>query len=88
MLSTAILPERISEIATRLGLSDDDFEPIGWYKAKLALGLERRLARPAGKYVTVTATSPTPLGEGKTITSIGLAMGLHRRGARAVPLQP
>ena len=84
MSSTSILPERISEIAARLGLGDGDYEPIGWYKAKLALGLERRLARPAGKYVTVTATSPTPLGEGKTITSIGLAMGLHRLGKRAV----
>lgn len=84
MSSHVTVPQRISAIANQLGLGEDDYEPLGWHKAKLALGLEQRLARPAGKYVTVTATSPTPLGEGKTITSIGLAMGLQRIGERAL----
>jgi formate--tetrahydrofolate ligase len=78
-------PRRIQEIATDLGLSDADVEPVGWYKAKLALGLEQRLGdRPAAKYVSVTAITPTPLGEGKTVTTIGLAMALSRLGKRTI----
>lgn len=78
----------IATIAAQLRLEHDDYEPIGWSKAKLALGLESRLdargVRPRGKYVAVTATNPTPLGEGKTITSIGLAMGLVRIGRSSI----
>ena len=81
----SIKPLRITDLAADLGLSDDDVEPRGWYQGKLALGLERALeSRPRGKYVGVTAISPTPLGEGKTVTAIGLAMGLCRLGQRAV----
>ena len=75
----------IAEIATALGLGASDVEPYGWHKGKLALGLEQRLAgRPLGKYVAVTAISPTPFGEGKTVVAIGLAMALNRLGSRAV----
>jgi formate--tetrahydrofolate ligase len=82
---TLIQPLPISEIAARLGLGPDDVEPWGWSKAKCALGLERRLAdRPLGKYVGVTAVTPTPLGEGKTVVAIGLAMALCRLGKRAI----
>lgn len=78
-------PRSISQLTTDLGLQTEDVEPVGWYKGKLALGLERRLAdRPRGKYIGVTAISPTPLGEGKTVTAIGLAMGLCRLGRRAI----
>jgi formate--tetrahydrofolate ligase len=78
-------PARIGALTAALGLREDDVEPFGWHKGKLALGLERQLTdRPFGKYVNVTAINPTPLGEGKTITAIGLAMGLNRLGRRAI----
>jgi formate--tetrahydrofolate ligase len=81
--SAAALP--ISQVAAALGLKDEQFEPCGWHKAKLKLGLERELAdRPAAKYIDVTAVSPTPLGEGKTVTTIGLAMALNRLGRPAI----
>ena len=79
------LPARIETVAAGLGLSGDDWEPYGWFKGKLALGLERRLPpRPKAKYVGVSAVSPTPYGEGKTVTAIGLAMGLCRLGRSAI----
>lgn len=76
---------KINQIAADLDLGQDDVEPLGWYKSKLALGLERKLThRPEAKYIDVTAINPTPLGEGKTVVSIGLAMALSRRGHRAI----
>jgi len=78
-------PRTIGQLTAELGLRPEDVEPMGWFQGKLALGLERRLAeRPRGKYIGVTAISPTPLGEGKTVTAIGLAMGLCRIGQRAI----
>ncbi|QVL31782.1 formate--tetrahydrofolate ligase [Telmatocola sphagniphila] len=78
-------PVRIDQISAELGLGPNDVEPYGWYKGKLALGLERRLPeRPGARYIVVTAVSPTPLGEGKTVTSIGLTMGLCRLGKKAI----
>ena len=78
--------ERIDRIAARLGLGSEDVEPFSWYAGKLAPGLERRLSEhPDGKYVLVTAVTPTPFGEGKTVTTIGLAMALERLGQCAVP---
>src|SRR5262249_12634308 len=72
-------PLKIEVIAQALGLGPDDFEPFGRYKGKLALGLEERLApRPSVRYIGVSAISPTPLGEGKTVTAIALAMALCR----------
>jgi formate--tetrahydrofolate ligase len=77
--------QRIEAVAEALGLEPADVEPAGWYKAKLAMGLEKKLAsRPLGKYVDVTSLSPTPLGEGKTVSAIGLAMALCRIGHRAI----
>ncbi|MGD0899280.1 MAG: formate--tetrahydrofolate ligase, partial [Thermoguttaceae bacterium] len=74
----------ISEIAQRLGIAEADLEHYGKYKAKVSLDLYRRLASaPMGKLVLVTAITPTPAGEGKTTTSIGLADGLRRIGKRA-----
>ena len=75
----------VAEIARQLGLSDDDLDFYGKYKAKIHLDVMDRLAdRPEGKYIMVTAITPTPLGEGKTTTAIGLGMALNRLGHRTI----
>jgi formate--tetrahydrofolate ligase len=75
----------ICEIAEALGLHDDEFDLYGRYKAKvLPDAVERLSSRPNGKYIDVTAITPTPLGEGKTVTTIGLAQGLWKIGKRAI----
>src|SRR6266545_5805863 len=74
----------IRTVAERLGIPDRFFEQYGRYKAKLSLDiLEAYRGRPAGKYILVTAITPTPLGEGKTTTTIGLGMALNRIGKNA-----
>jgi formate--tetrahydrofolate ligase len=77
--------EPISEVAKAAGLGDDDFEPLGRYKAKLTHGALKRLgSAPPGKVVLVTAITPTPAGEGKTTTTIGLTQGLVKNGLKAI----
>ena len=67
----------IEEIAAGLGLQPDELDPYGRYKAKIGLGVLDRLAdRPDGSLVCVTAITPTPQGEGKTTTAVGLVQGL------------
>src|SRR5207253_1129314 len=67
----------MEEVAEMMGLTRDDIELYGAKKAKIKLEvIERRKDNPNAKYVVVTAITPTPLGEGKTTTSIGLAQGL------------
>ena len=84
-IARAYKPLPIQEITKQLGLSPDEMYPFGRHKGKIALAaLERLKGRPHGRYILVTAINPTPLGEGKTTTSIGLAMGLCRVGRRAV----
>ena len=74
----------IQEIAERLGIPEEDLEPYGRTKAKVSLECCRRVKeRPQGKLVLVTAITPTPAGEGKTTTTIGLADALNRLGKRA-----
>ncbi len=74
----------IQEIAEKLGILDDELELHGKFKAKVELSaLERLRDRPSGKYVDVTAITPTPLGEGKTVTTIGLSQGLNHIGKNA-----
>jgi formate--tetrahydrofolate ligase len=74
----------IEQIAAKLGIADDDMEHYGKHKAKVSLDLFRRLEnKPTGKLVLVTAITPTPAGEGKTTTSIGLCDGLNRIGKQA-----
>jgi methylenetetrahydrofolate dehydrogenase (NADP+)/methenyltetrahydrofolate cyclohydrolase/formyltetrahydrofolate synthetase/formate--tetrahydrofolate ligase len=69
------------EVARSLGLSEDDLDLQGKWKAKVHLDvLERLQERPNAKYVDVTAITPTPLGEGKTVTTIGVSQGLHYLG--------
>ena len=75
----------ILEVARELGLRDDEVELYGPTKAKVRLEAIARLeaANPRGKYVVVSAITPTPLGEGKTTTTVGLTQGLNRIGKRA-----
>jgi formate--tetrahydrofolate ligase len=74
----------IDEIAARLGIPDEDLEHYGKYKAKISLDLYHRLdSKATGKLILVTAITPTPAGEGKTTSSIGLCDGLNRIGKRA-----
>jgi formyltetrahydrofolate synthetase len=75
----------IMEIATDLGLSEDDMDLYGKYKAKVHLDvIEKFKDRPQGKYIDVTAITPTPLGEGKTVTTIGVSQGLHYIGKKVM----
>ncbi|MGC9523335.1 MAG: formate--tetrahydrofolate ligase [Anaerolineae bacterium] len=75
----------IREIAAAAGLSDEDLELYGTYKAKVHLDVRDKLKdRPDAKYVDVTAITPTPLGEGKTTTTIGLTEALGQLGHRAM----
>ena len=78
-------PRHIREIAAAAGVDEKYLEQYGNYKAKVDLGLLRDLAsRPDGKLILVTAITPTPAGEGKTTTSVGLADGLRKIGKNAV----
>lgn len=73
----------IGEIAKDFGLLEDEIEHYGKYKAKVELSTFERLKdRPNGKYIDVTAITPTPLGEGKTVTTIGLSLGLNYIGKK------
>jgi formate--tetrahydrofolate ligase len=75
----------IAEIAAGLGLDSDDIDPFGKYKAKIHLDVFDRLSdRPDGKLVLCTAITPTPAGEGKTTTNVGLSMALNKLGRKAV----
>ena len=84
-IARGVTPKQIGEVAAALGFHDDEVEPYGRTKAKLSIeGIERLEKSGArGKYVVVTAISPTPLGEGKTTTTVGLAQGLNKIGHRA-----
>ena len=74
----------IEEIASKIGLAPDDLELYGKYKAKVTLDAWKRVKdRPDGKLILCTAINPTPAGEGKTTTSVGLADALSRRGRKA-----
>jgi len=74
----------IEEIAAAAGIRRDELELYGDYKAKVKLSILDRLHdKPQGKYVDVTAITPTPLGEGKTVTTVGLGQGLKHIGKKA-----
>ena len=78
-------PEKINVIADRLGISDDYVENYGKFKAKIDYNILREKAgQPDGKLILVTAITPSPAGEGKTTTSVGLTDGLNRIGKKAV----
>lgn len=76
-ISRAQVPKQITRIATEVGIAPHELEPYGAYKAKVDLSLLKRLEhRQNGKYVVVTGITPTPLGEGKSTTTMGLAQAL------------
>ncbi len=73
----------IREVAAEVGLKEDEIELYGDYKAKVKLSVLKRLQdKPNAKYIDVTAITPTPLGEGKTVTTIGLSQALHYIGKK------
>ena len=75
----------IREVAELLGMSEDDLELYGKYKAKLSDDLWNRVKdRPDGKLILMTAINPTPAGEGKTTTSVGLGQALCKMGRKAI----
>ena len=74
----------ITEIAKTLGIAEEHIEPYGRYKAKLTPAAFAGAKDAHGKLILVTAINPTPAGEGKTTTSVGLADALHRQGKKAV----
>ena len=77
--------KRIVEVAAKLGIADEHLEPYGHYKAKMSLGFIASLKdRPNGKLILVTAMSPTPAGEGKTTTTVGLGDALNYIGKKAI----
>ena len=82
--STEPSPRPILEVARELGLAESDIELYGRGKAKIELAAVGRAKRGKGRLVLVTAINPTPAGEGKTTTSISLAMGMRRLGKNAV----
>ena len=84
-IARSVTPRPIGEVAAEIGLAAGDLELYGPTKAKVTLAAIERLeaANPRGRYVLVTAITPTPLGEGKSTTTIGLAQGLNRIGHRA-----
>ena len=76
---------KIKDIAEKLGIKDDELEPYGHYKAKISQAyIDRQKDKPDGKLVLVTAINPTPAGEGKTTTSIGLSEGMQKLGINSV----
>ncbi len=82
-IARAATPRAIVEVARELGLADDELELYGTHKAKInPVAYLRRAEQPDGREIVVTAITPTPLGEGKTTTTVGLAQGLNRIGVR------
>ncbi|MBS3734574.1 MAG: formate--tetrahydrofolate ligase [Phycisphaerae bacterium] len=82
-ISRSVRPRAISEVAAEAGIWPHELEPYGHVKAKVRLDLCRRMAdQPDGKYIDVTGLTPTPLGEGKTTTSVGLTQALGALGHR------
>ena len=73
----------IKEVAAKLGLVEDDLELYGKYKAKISLETMQKVENNKdGKLILVTAINPTPAGEGKTTTMIGLSQGLNKNGKK------
>ena len=77
--------QKITDVAAKLGIGEEDIELYGRYKAKLSMDLIRRMENEKpGKLVLVTAITPTPAGEGKSTTTVGLAQGLHKIGKKVI----
>ena len=84
-IAQSVTPQPIEQIAEKIGLTRDDLELYGNYKAKVHLNLLDRLKdRPDGRLILVTAITPTPAGEGKTTTTVGLGDALQKLGKKTV----
>ena len=84
-IAQSVTPRPIVDVARQAGLTEEELELYGQYKAKVKLSaLRARQDRPDGKLVLVTAITPTPAGEGKTTTTVGLGDALHRLGKKTV----
>src|SRR6202167_5121821 len=83
-IAQAATPLPIGQIATEAGILPEELDLYGKTKAKVHLSIRDRLKNsPNGKYIVVTAITPTPLGEGKTTTTVGLGQAMHHIGKRA-----
>ena len=77
--------KKIGEIAESIGLTEDDFEPYGKYKAKVSLEvLKRNAGKKDGKLILMTAVTPTPPGEGKSTVTVGLTQALNKFGYKSI----
>ena len=84
-IAQAAKPEKVTSIAEKLDIPEDSLIPFGHYKAKISLDyLDTLESKPDGKLILVTAISPTPAGEGKTTTSVGLGDALNKIGKKAL----
>ena len=84
-IAQAAKMQRVREIAKKIGIPEDSLEPYGHYKAKVSLAYVDSLKhKPDGKLILVTAMSPTPAGEGKTTTTVGLGDALNHLGKKAI----
>ena len=83
-IAQSTIMQPIADVAGKIGLSNDDIELYGKYKAKINLDVLTKNSAHQGKLILVTAMSPTPAGEGKTTTTVGLADGLNKIGKKVV----
>ncbi|MDO5062362.1 MAG: formate--tetrahydrofolate ligase [Peptostreptococcaceae bacterium] len=83
-IAQAAIIKNISEIATKVGLEEKDYEPYGHYKAKVDYNLLKKSSGKKAKLILVSAINPTPAGEGKTTTTIGLADALSHLGKKTL----
>ncbi|MFH1460722.1 MAG: formate--tetrahydrofolate ligase [Candidatus Omnitrophota bacterium] len=84
-IAQSIKLKPIEDIAQSIGINSQELEPYGKHKAKISLKILDRLKDKAnGKYVVISAITPTPLGEGKTLNTIGLSLGLNKIGKKAI----
>ena len=84
-IAQSTVMEPIKNVADKIGLTEDDLELYGKYKAKISLETIKKVENnPDGKLILVTAINPTPAGEGKTTTMIGLSQALHQLGKKSV----
>src|SRR6478672_2423326 len=84
-IAQAATIKRVTEIAKKLGIPDEALSPFGHYKAKVSLDyIDTLKGKPDGKLILVTAISPTPAGEGKTTTTVGLGDAFNEIGKKAI----
>lgn len=83
-IAQSTIMQPITEVAEKIGLSNDDIELYGKYKSKINLDVLTKKSAHQGKLILVTAMSPTPAGEGKTTTTVGLADGLNKIGKKVI----